>query len=154
MSKKNNNKPFNITQLSGTPKMQALQLLEILKDKTLDIDSLKVLLPANVDVMKEFISCMRVDIEANQQAYGRVVGILEVSLSNLQEIIKDGKIDSNERMRCFDEISKIHQLICDLQKEHDKNLKDFWKTISGYIFALLAITVVVTSGGKIKPPTK
>ncbi|MCR5180563.1 MAG: hypothetical protein K6C30_05045 [Bacteroidaceae bacterium] len=141
-------------QFSGTPKEQAHQLLELLKDKHLDIDALKTLLPANVEVIREFITCMKEDMAANAASYNRVIGILESSLKNLEDIIKDGEVSEEEKKRCHEEIVRIHQHVCDIQLAHEKNLLDFWAHISKYVFLLLAVIVVIASGGKVKLPKK
>lgn len=145
MNKKNKNKNHQVSHLSGSPKEQAKQLLDILKDRSLDIESLNVLLPANVEVIKEFIACLQSDIAANQASYDRVIGIFEGSIQTLREIIKDGNIDIEEKKRVLEVIMSLHQQLIDLHKEHERNFYAFWKDICKYLFAILGIIVMLTS---------
>ncbi len=155
MFNKKKNKKQKITHLSGSPKEQAKQLFELLKDRSLDIDSLKLLLPNNVEVIKEFISCLQTDMKSNQAAYERVITIFEESIHNLNEIIKDGKITDSEKERCHEELLNLHKLMIEFHNEHEKRLYDFWKDISKYVFLLLGIIIIIASGGRInKLPTK
>ena len=150
----NKNKNHQVSRLSGSPKEQAKQLLDILKDRSLDIESLKVLLPANVEVIKEFIVCLQSDLAANQAAYNRVIGIFEGSIQTLHEIIKDGNIDEEEMKRVLEEIQNLHQQIIDLHKEHEKNILGFWKDVVKWIFSIIGIIIVVTTGRKGIPSKK
>jgi len=150
----NKKKNHQVSRLSGSPKEQAKQLLDILKDRSLDIESLKVLLPANVEVIKEFIVCLQSDLAANQAAYNRVIGIFEGSIQTLHEIIKDGNIDEEEMKHVLEEIQNLHQQIIDLHKEHEKNILGFWKDVVKWIFSIIGIIIVVTTGRKGIPSKK
>ena len=150
----NKKKNHQVSHLSGSPKEQAKQLLDILKDRSLDIESLKVLLPANVEVIKEFIVCLQSDLTANQAAYDRVIGIFEGSIQTLREIIKDGNIDEEEKKRVLDVILSLHQQMICLQSEHEKNILGFWKDVVKWIFSILGIIIVVTTGIKGLPSKK
>ena len=151
--KRKNNKENKITSLNGTPKEQATQLLEILKDRHLDLEMLKELLPANVDIIKEFITCLKSDLNANQAAYGKMMSIFESTIQNLNGIIKDGKISEEEKKICLDEIYRLHQLMVDAQNKHEENQKDFWKRIMGYVTFIIGI-IIILAGGKGKIPNK
>ena len=150
----NKNKYHHVSHLSGSPKEQAKQLFDILKDRSLDIESLNVLLPANVEVIKEFIVCLQSDLTANQAAYDRVIGIFEGSIQTLREIIKDGNIDEEEKKRVLDVILSLHQQMICLQSEHEKNILGFWKDVVKWIFSILGIIIVVTTGIKGLPSKK
>ena len=150
----NKKKNYQVSHLSGSPKEQAKQLLNILKDRSLDIESLKLLLPANVEVIKEFIVCLQSDLTANQAAYERVIGIFEGSIQTLREIIKDGNIDEEEKKRVLDVILSLHQQMICLQSEHEKNILGFWKDVVKWIFSILGIIIVVTTGIKGLPSKK
>lgn len=139
---------INITPLNGTPKEQATQLLEILKDRHLDLETLKELLPANVDIIKEFITCLKSDLNANQAAYGKMMSIFESTIQNLNGIIKDGKISKEEKEICLDEIYRLHQLMVDAHNKHEENQKDFWKRIMGYVTFIIGIIIVLAGKGK------
>jgi len=151
--KRKNNKENKITSLNGTPKEQAAQLLEILKDRHLDLEMLKELLPANVDIIKEFITCLKSDLNANQAAYGKMMSIFESTIQNLNNIIKDGKISEEEKKICLDEIYRLHQLMVDAHNKHEENQKDFWKRIMGYVTFIIGI-IIILAGGKGKIPNK
>lgn len=138
----------NITPLNGTPKEQATQLLELLKDRHLDLETLKELLPANVDIIKEFITCLKSDLNANQAAYGKMMSIFESTIQNLNGIIKDGKISKEEKKICLDEIYRLHQLMVDAHNKHEENQKDFWKRIMGYVTFIIGIIIVLAGKGK------
>lgn len=138
----------NIIPLNGTPKEQATQLLEILKDRHLDLETLKELLPANVDIIKEFITCLKSDLNANQAAYGKMMNIFESTIQNLNGIIKDGKISKEEKKICLDEIYRLHQLMVDAHNKHEENQKDFWKRIMGYVTFIIGIIIVLAGKGK------
>ena len=144
----NKNKNHQVSHLSGSPKEQAKQLLDILKDRSLDIESLKVLLPANVEVIKEFIICLQSDLAANRASYDRVIGIFEGSIQTLREIIKDGNIDKEEKKRVEEEVLRLHQQMIDLHREHEKNILGFWKDVVKWIISIIGIIIVVTTGRK------
>lgn len=144
--KRKNKKDF--TPLNGTPKEQAAQLLENLKDRHLDLEKLKELLPANVDIIKEFITCLKSDLNANQAAYGKMMSIFESTIQNLNGIIKDGKISKEEKKICLDEIYRLHQLMVDAHNKHEENQKDFWKRIMGYVTFIIGIIIVLAGKGK------
>lgn len=146
--KRKNNKENRITSLNGTPKEQAAKLLEILKDRNLDLEMLKELLPANVDIIKEFITCLKSDLNANQAAYGKMMSIFESTIQNLNGIIKDGKISKEEKKICLDEIYRLHQLMVDAHNKHEENQKDFWKRIMGYVTFIIGIIIVLAGKGK------
>lgn len=150
MKRKKDNK---IVPLNGTPKEQAAQLLELLKDRHLDLEMLKELLPANVDIIKEFITCLQSDLNANQAAYGKMMGIFESTIQNLNGIIKDGKISEEEKKICLDEIYRLHQLMVEAQNKHEENQKDFWKRIMGYVTFIIGL-IIILAGGKGKIPNK
>lgn len=148
MGKRNKNTGYQVTHLSGTPKEQASQLLKIMKDSKLDVEQLRELLPNNIEVIKEFITCMKSDIDANQKAYARIIDLFEVSIKNLNEIIKDGKINDDEKKNCREEIVNIYKLMRDFHLEHERNLFGFWKEIAMGIFGLSAFIAYLTGRGK------
>ncbi len=149
MFKKNKNlKKVENIHLSGSPKDQASQLLDIIKERQLGLDELNAIFPKNIEVIKEFTSCMKSEMAANQTAFVETKQFLEKSLDIIDGIIKDGKIDDEERKICIQEIRDINQNMIDLQKEHERNHYAFWKDMSTKILAFLAFIAVLVAGGK------
>ena len=130
-------------ELKGSPKEQAQQLFELLKDRTLSIEALKEILPMDVKVIEEFTSCMKSELEANRKEYDKVIDSFNVSLDVLRNAIKDGKLDADEREKIRDEIYRLHQMMADIHDKHEARRFDLLKWITAILgFIMLVITVL------------
>ena len=135
------------TELKGSPKEQAMQLFELLKDRTISIEALKEILPMDVKVIEEFTSCMKSELEANRKAYDKVIDSFNASLDVLRDTIKDGNIDADEREKVRNEIERLHQMLVDIHDKHEARVFDFLKWIAS-IVGLMVISIIYLVSGK------
>ena len=137
-------------KLEGTPKEQAKQLMELLKDRTLSIEALKELMPMNMKVIEEFMSCMKTELEANRTTYGKVIDSINASLDVLRGKIGDGKIDEKEKEKMYEELYRLHTLMGDIHDKHEARVFDIakmWTKIIGILTILIAILLGNKGGG-------
>lgn len=134
-------------KLEGTPKEQAKQLMELLKDRTLSIEALKELMPMNMKVIEEFISCMKTELEANRTTYGKVIDSINASLDVLRGILKDGKIDEKERDKVLKEIDHLHEVMVEIHDKHEERVFDLAKWFAGMV-AFIVLIITYLGGGK------
>ncbi len=139
--KKTKNVPI---ELKGSPKEQAAQLFELLKDRTLSIEALKEILPMDVKVIEEFTSCMKSELEANRKAYDKVIDSFNASLDVLRDAIKDGKLDADEREKIRDEIDRLHQMLIDIHDKHEARVFDFVKWMTGLVTLIILVITYLT----------
>lgn len=131
-------------KLHGSPAEMAKEFLSLLKDRSIPLDSLKELIPANASFFSELSKLISLEINAGEMRYKDSISSINSILEVIKEPIRSQNISSDERQRYADALVKIAEMIRDMEMHHNDN--EHWtKRMMICLGTFVLTTIVVAS---------
>ena len=105
MKKKKENKQIEIKPLTGTDKEKAYQLFNLIKEQEIPVNVLETIVPIAVDFVKEFASCIKLQIEYERERDKKYLDIMDRLSRCLSDRLSDNTILESERIEIIKSIS-------------------------------------------------
>jgi ribosomal protein S15P/S13E len=112
-----NFKKKNFT-LKGTPKEQAYQLVDAVKNHKVSVRKLKEIVPVTKEFVQGLVDCLKKEIDNEHTENKVVLETIIKNIENLQSHLRDQAIDKEERQSIRDLINQQLQMLSDI---HNKN---------------------------------
>lgn len=125
--------------LKGTPKEQAYQLVDAVKNKKVSGRKLKEILPLTKEFFQGLVDCLKKEID-NEHTENRTV--LETIIKNIefyQSLLRDHDMDKEERQDIRNKISEDLQKLSDIHNKNGERRNNLFLAILSLIGIIIAI---------------
>lgn len=117
---------------------QARELVEMMKNHPLNSEQIKEMVSPTIGFVKSFVEVVKQEIQDRKERNAEVVKALELSISTLEEFIKEGDVSDEVKNNAINRITEIAVLIAKLGQQQDENSKEIikWAIVGGVTILL------------------
>ena len=125
--------------LKGTPKEQAYQLVDAIKNKKVSGRNLKEIFPLNKEFFQGLVDCLKKESD-NEHTENKIV--LETIIKNIeynQSLLRDHDMDKEEKQDIRNKISEDLQKLSDIHNKNGERRHNRFLAILSLIGIIIAI---------------
>ncbi len=146
MKKKKENKQIEIKPLTGTDKEKAYQLFNLIKEQEIPVNVLETIVPISVDFVKEFASCIKLQIEYERERDKKYLDIMDRLSRCLSDRLSDNTISESERIEIIKSISLCSHDMSEYNKEKIRSENGFKKFLAACAAGVASVVIIVLGG--------
>lgn len=138
--------------LKGTVEEQAKQLWETLREKHIDAEELKELVPMAGDFFRALADVLQREIESETSAYKDFHTSIQMIVEVCKAALADGNVSKEERLRILELLDKLSERMFQAQLDHNKHKRKFKQFLVGcgtFVAAAIVILTGKQDNGKI-----
>lgn len=131
--------------LKGTVEEQAKQLWETLREKHIDAEELKELVPMAGDFFRALADVLQREIESETSAYKDFHTSIQLIVEVCKDALADGNVSKEERLSILELLDKLSERMFQAQLDHNKQRRRFKQFLVG-CGTLFAVVIAILTG--------